>query len=627
MDSASTTLVNLDTPSVRHTRPSDSNSGAPDHLMSSARFVKDLFETVVRLNPYYDDSPVASSAARMPAARELLEAELATLEHARLQVLRSMNQEVLIALLPPEVLGQVFLRLVEGVARDRGRYQWLSITWVCHHWRTVALTTPELWSRIVIRRSSDNVERTKVFLERSKAASLQIIIAHTQELHELMPEILAQVNRAESLSLSSSLETLLEWENALPTVAPRLRRLHIRRAPHQFRPIRDTRSSLSTFMAICQIPALSVFSSVHTLIDWSTNMFAPCLTRLSVQYPSGSGGAPISDVIRAFTSLPQLEFIQLDDVLAPLPENASNLPRIAMPLKLLHLKEVKLGATALSCAHFLQHIIYPASTVTALTFTTVLPETVELVTTVLASKIVLRDSTNGTRMLFDTVFVDGERIFLYSEPSSTGAGALTPHKFVILLPYVLGVDHSFVLDALWPKLPIRDVTKLHVLTPMPSMRPSAQSQHSWSRFVAALSGVEEVVLQGNPFAYVFSSLAAPQDSQDPSSAKIRYILPNLRRITVYDVIFRHEDSDESEQDPEPPLAADPPPFVPELIKICKTRTDIEVVVLKWCFKVLEEDIEKLQEVVSRVEWDREDEHQRPEYPQDEVDDRNWDSWY
>ncbi|KAJ7483482.1 hypothetical protein FB451DRAFT_991164, partial [Mycena latifolia] len=58
--------------------------------------------------------------------------------------------------MPPELLGEIFSWTLPSVqeALGRRRFQdkhspWV-FTQVCHRWRAVALSTPSLWSQIVI---------------------------------------------------------------------------------------------------------------------------------------------------------------------------------------------------------------------------------------------------------------------------------------------------------------------------------------------------------------------------------------------------------------------------------------------------------------------------------------------
>ena len=117
---------------------------------------------------------------------EALDREFATLlaEVKRLQkkilANRSQRNAVIprIALLPNEILAEIFLQFVRDFRKDLGEqstmcspYKWLSITQVCHHWRDVALRMPSLWTWIPACAPFSYV---KVFLERSQTSLLTI---------------------------------------------------------------------------------------------------------------------------------------------------------------------------------------------------------------------------------------------------------------------------------------------------------------------------------------------------------------------------------------------------------------------------------------------------------------------
>ncbi|KAF7308410.1 hypothetical protein HMN09_00689800 [Mycena chlorophos] len=69
--------------------------------------------------------------------------------------LKRHNSQALVALLPPELLADIFCRCVPTSIRDvqvnfKQPNSWLAITRVSSHWRDVALSTPEFWSTLVL---------------------------------------------------------------------------------------------------------------------------------------------------------------------------------------------------------------------------------------------------------------------------------------------------------------------------------------------------------------------------------------------------------------------------------------------------------------------------------------------
>ncbi|KAI0787500.1 hypothetical protein C8Q74DRAFT_1252080 [Fomes fomentarius] len=91
------------------------------------------------------------------------------------------NFELPIYMLPNETLVSIFQILQEltGWRSPYGivnRYipNWIRVTWVCRHWRKVALSSPILWNFIVDQRLSDGPEWVPTFLERAAGALLDV---------------------------------------------------------------------------------------------------------------------------------------------------------------------------------------------------------------------------------------------------------------------------------------------------------------------------------------------------------------------------------------------------------------------------------------------------------------------
>ena len=75
-----------------------------------------------------------------------------------------------IALLPPEILGQVFEIAIELVKPDAVRMA-ISISHVCQSWRTLAVGMPSLWTTVELWGCW---EKITTFLERSKHSLIDI---------------------------------------------------------------------------------------------------------------------------------------------------------------------------------------------------------------------------------------------------------------------------------------------------------------------------------------------------------------------------------------------------------------------------------------------------------------------
>lgn len=83
--------------------------------------------------------------------------------------------------LPPEVLTHIFHHVVWSTTSPDNVLLWrLWLTWVCRHWRAVALSDPTLWNSILFR-TLFNFEIPFLWLERTANAPLDIRINDTSE--------------------------------------------------------------------------------------------------------------------------------------------------------------------------------------------------------------------------------------------------------------------------------------------------------------------------------------------------------------------------------------------------------------------------------------------------------------
>ena len=107
--------------------------------------------------PYRTDHDVSNAISEYQKQIEEL--------NVRITMLRARHNSLLpIGRLPPEVLGEIFVTLMQGYARDRTRdvgdynplrarpannvYRWLVILRVCRQWKEIAMSYPRIWSYI-----------------------------------------------------------------------------------------------------------------------------------------------------------------------------------------------------------------------------------------------------------------------------------------------------------------------------------------------------------------------------------------------------------------------------------------------------------------------------------------------
>ncbi|KDQ56372.1 hypothetical protein JAAARDRAFT_158434, partial [Jaapia argillacea MUCL 33604] len=113
---------------------------------------------------------------------------------------------------PPDVLSSIF---IECVGQDKYVDPWrnpvsLLLARICHHWRRVALSTPLLWSSILVHacevpayHSIPYIALINLFLERSGAVPLSLVFnLQDLEMEGLVDVLIPHIHRCKDLILT-----------------------------------------------------------------------------------------------------------------------------------------------------------------------------------------------------------------------------------------------------------------------------------------------------------------------------------------------------------------------------------------------------------------------------------------
>jgi hypothetical protein len=135
------------------------------------------------------------------------------------------NASVSISRLPPEILCRIFSFVqvpeLDILGHKVEPLEWINLTYVCHHWRSVAVNAPSLWVDPPIGK----FEWVAEMLQRSKKSSLVIDI-DSDRMQSGMVLALGDIHRIRDLSIRHiSSDTWNTIQGMLPMSAPRLERL------------------------------------------------------------------------------------------------------------------------------------------------------------------------------------------------------------------------------------------------------------------------------------------------------------------------------------------------------------------------------------------------------------------
>ncbi|KZV92182.1 hypothetical protein EXIGLDRAFT_769265 [Exidia glandulosa HHB12029] len=241
-----------------------------------------------------------------------------------------------INLIPSELLSEV---LLYAAARDMDLFRRqgelapeVPLTHVCQHWRTVAASTPGLWSHIAISLigCEASLEHLELYLSRAKSTSLKIDVdlriafPSQQRDYQLLvaPMMRALMDRIDIwhdvgfvLSYSRQMQDIM---TCLGThfSAPRLARLDmVLEDPERVPPV---------WRLACKTPLLRTIMLENVPLDWSVavNTFFHSLEDVNITFPEATSPslAQFRTIVRRCRNMRTLHLVSFD----PPPEDADD---------------------------------------------------------------------------------------------------------------------------------------------------------------------------------------------------------------------------------------------------------------------------------------------------------------
>ena len=245
---------------------------------------------------------------------------------------------------PPEVLS-----LIPDYC---GRHELVTLTHVCHSWRRVFISRGSLWTYL----DCTNLDRTRTYLERSKAFPLEIRV----EEHVLQDAFLLAIQhtrRLKALTLVGYLHGILKLTDhliSLVSPAPLLEKLGIR----VWGPRPAAIESAFFDGDLRSLRELRLFGLI-TNLPWRN---LPNLTTFHYFRQISDNGIPVTHLLDFFEHAPLLHEIKLMDLL---PDSSDAPPQRVVSL--LHLRSLKMSSeSALSI--LLNHLHIPAGSSVTLEF-------------------------------------------------------------------------------------------------------------------------------------------------------------------------------------------------------------------------------------------------------------------
>ncbi|KAF9244109.1 hypothetical protein BU15DRAFT_71678 [Melanogaster broomeanus] len=263
-----------------------------------------------------------------------------------------------ISRLPPETLAIIFVHCARHYyyCEDLGAWKappWLNVSYICRHWRDVALNCASLWTFLFV----SSQRWTEELLYRSKMAPLKIRIDVRYSKHkELMflEKAAAYAGRVQHLSLKLTRHTV---EGVLPKLssrAPLLKtlRIAVERSGHfgERQVVLDTLFNGDT-------PALRTLELSNCYISWSSSVLCG-LTNLRLRDLTSSSQPTITELIAMLRRMPNLVYLYLENALTSASQFILNSEGLDLP----RLSRLALIAPFSAIVAFLTHVRIPLKT-------------------------------------------------------------------------------------------------------------------------------------------------------------------------------------------------------------------------------------------------------------------------
>ncbi|TCD70155.1 hypothetical protein EIP91_004625 [Steccherinum ochraceum] len=278
-----------------------------------------------------------------------------------------LNALLPISRLPNEILAEMFLHYKAAMRLHHRRpgaragadaLAWLAITHVCHHWRGLALDTPELWTSFSVGGRDDETDFVSSMLARSKHMPLSVQASlYKDSNHTSLETVLHDLHRIDSLDLELAPQIQDQLRDAVPAVAPLLQSLTISTTERGSSMV----GPMPTLFDHCEFPALRELEVTGFRLSWTSGFLAPSLTALKVTC-WGRYSAPWTPMLEAISRMPMLEHIELSGsvtLASPADHYSPNPPRT--PVTLAHLRYLSLTSGNISITHVFDSLLIPAS--------------------------------------------------------------------------------------------------------------------------------------------------------------------------------------------------------------------------------------------------------------------------
>jgi hypothetical protein len=542
-----------------------------------------------------DDTNTSCSAGDpLDVTRSIIDRDIARLEES-IRALKSRRNELSpISRLPVEILCSIF-SLIEDESilfLSQSPESWTNFSRVSQHWRSSALSAPELWTNIPLSYPL----WTREMLIRSKMAKLTIRSGHSFDTSnpkaiETVRLCLYEMNRVEEIKITFIPGSILEEIfRDLPKSAPQLHTLCIGSCSLGFS---GTAFSIHEDF-LYNTECLQRVELISCKISWDSR-FLTGLTRLTLE-DSLQANSSIIQVLHALQRMPALTDLHLTDSIPDDSDGLSTYPVVDLP----YLRKLRISSGVGALTTVLRHITFPHSAILNLTCKENQSTQIDFSNflSVLATKFLSSLVIRSLNLHVSDDIQNSLEFYLWTT-------AIIQDCFPSPLIYA---QSQLQLTLTWPSPQLRnhekvltcafDAISLPFLTQLRISTLTFIDSQTWVNTFGKLPILERVCVQGYATHSILQSLVYKAKAAKKSKSKtpycnVRVPFPKLRYIHLEGTDFYGAIAGS--------LSIDV--LLDYLMERCDRDAEVQVLRLDDCYYISSEDVEKLKEVVVDVIWD------------------------
>ena len=518
--------------------------------------------------------------------RSIIDRDIARLQES-IRALKSRRNELSpISRLPTEILCNIFSLVEDNIFfSNRRPILWINFSQVSYHWRSTALSAPELWTQIPLSLPCRWVlER----LIRSKMAKLTIGFDYLYSKSN--PKLIeaarsCEMDRVEELNLIVDPELWEEISLDLPRSAPQLHTLCIR----------STRSTFTVLMdenIFHDTERLKRVELSNCRISWDSRLLTG-LTCLSLEHwssPSSETNSSITQVLHALQRMPALTNLCLVNSIRDESEGPSTYPVVNLPC----LQALRILSDVGVLTTFLRHITIPHSSILCLEcrdkqYTQIdFSDFLSVLATKFLSSLVIRSlgllilenrETNGLEFFISTTANNQD-----CSPSSVSSRPQVQLFLTWPLPHPH--NHERALTCAFDAMSLPFLTQLVISTD------NYIDSQTWVKTFGKLPLLKQVHLHGSALDSFLEALVYVYRTNAAEKSEIAYrdvTFPKLRHIDLgYTYFFEARTCDM---------------LLDCLMERCERKAEVRMLHMSYCHCVTSDDVKRLKEVVVDVIWD------------------------